>query len=70
MATGIIKTITGRGFGFIRPDDGGDDIFLHVSALVDVTMDDLRPGDRVTYTAQPDPRGKGPRAVDVRRERA
>lgn len=66
MATGTIKTLTDRGFGFIRPDDGGADIFFHQSALVDVTFDRLRQGGRVSFTAEPDPRGKGPRAADVR----
>lgn len=67
MASGTIKTIRDRGFGFITPDDGGEDIFFHVTGLVDVTLDELRPGDRVTYTTEPDTRGKGSRAADVRR---
>jgi cold shock protein len=66
MAEGSIKTITERGFGFIRPDTGRDDIFFHQSALVGVTMDQLRQGDHVTYTAEQDPRGKGMRASVVR----
>jgi CspA family cold shock protein len=66
MAEGTIKTITERGFGFIRPDSGGDDIFFHQSALVGVPMDRLRQGDHVTYIAERDPRGKGPRATEVR----
>ena len=66
MAEGTIKTITERGFGFIRPDDGRDDVFFHQSALVGVTMAQLRQGDHVTYTAEHDPRGKGLRATVVR----
>jgi CspA family cold shock protein len=69
MAEGTIKTITDRGFGFIRPDDGREDVFFHQSALVGVTLAQLQQGDRVTYTAENDPRGKGPRAVEVRRVR-
>jgi cold shock protein len=66
MAEGTIKTITERGFGFIRPDDAREDVFFHQSALVGVTMDQLRQGDHVTYLAEHDPRGKGPRAREVR----
>jgi CspA family cold shock protein len=70
MAQGTIKTITERGFGFIRPDDAREDVFFHQSALVGVTMDQLRQGDHVTYIAEHDPRGKGPRAREVRLARA
>jgi CspA family cold shock protein len=65
QAQGTIKTMTDRGYGFIRPDDEGADIFFHRSALSGVAFEQLREGDRVTYTAEPDPRGKGRRAVDV-----
>ena len=66
MAQGTIKTITDRGFGFIRPEGGGEDVFFHRSALADVAFEQLRQGDRVSYQAEADPRGKGPRASDVR----
>ena len=65
MAEGTIKTITERGFGFIQPQDGREDVFFHRSALVDVALEDMRQGDRVTYSAENDPRGKGPRASGV-----
>lgn len=65
MADGTIKTLTDRGFGFIRPEDGREDIFFHRSALVGVSFEQLRQGDHVTFTAENDPRGKGPRAADV-----
>jgi len=67
MAEGSIKTITERGFGFIQPDTGQDDVFFHRTALVDVGIEELRQGDRVTYTAEHDPRGKGLRATVVHR---
>jgi cold shock CspA family protein len=41
-------------------------VFFHRSALVDVSFDQLRQGDRVTFTAENDPRGKGLRAANVR----
>jgi CspA family cold shock protein len=66
MANGSIKTITERGFGFIQPEHGYEDVFFHRSALVDVSFELLRQGDRVTFTAEKDPRGRGPRAANVR----
>ena len=67
MATGTVKTLTDRGFGFIRPDEGREDIFFHRSSLVGLSMEELHQGDQVTYNTEPDPRGRGLRAVDVRR---
>ena len=66
MANGTIKTLTDRGFGFIQPENAREDVFFHRSALVGVTFEQLRQGDRVTFTAEHDPRGKGMRASDVR----
>ena len=57
---------TDRGFGFIRPENGSEDVFFHRSGLAGGTdFDQLQQGDRVTFTAVSDPRGKGPRAADV-----
>ena len=65
MADGTVKTVTDRGFGFIAPANGQEDVFFHRSALVDVAFEQVRQGDRVTYTAENDPRGKGMRASNV-----
>lgn len=65
MAQGTVKTITDRGFGFIKPDTGGDDLFFHRTALSGVNFDELRVGDKVMYNAENDPRGKGMRAAQV-----
>jgi CspA family cold shock protein len=66
MAQGTIKRLTDRGFGFI--DQGtGQDLFFHSSALQNVTFNELRQGDRVEFAVEPDPRGRGDRAIDVRR---
>ena len=66
MASGTIKTMTDRGFGFIRPDAGGEDLFFHRSALEGVEFAELRQGDRVTYTEQLDERRGRMRAAEVR----
>jgi CspA family cold shock protein len=62
---GEIKRLTDKGFGFITPDGGARDVFFHSSALVDVTYDQLKVGDKVTFETEDS--DKGPRAKDVRR---
>ena len=63
MAEGTIKRLTDKGFGFI--DTGsGQDMFFHMSSLVDVAYEDLREGQKVTYTEGEGP--KGPRAENVK----
>ena len=63
--TGIIKRLTDKGFGFITPDGGAKDVFFHSSALVDVSYDQLRLDDKVTFEVEDSE--KGPRAANVRR---
>jgi CspA family cold shock protein len=67
MAEGTIARVTDRGFGFIQQEHGGEDLFFHTSALQDVAFEDLRRGDRVEYTEEPDTRGRGMRAANVRK---
>lgn len=63
MAEGTIKRLTDKGFGFI--DMGtGKDLFFHMSALQGVRFDDLREGQRVSFTEGRGP--KGPNAENVR----
>ena len=57
--TGAIMTYFGeKGFGFLRPDAGGKDIFFHVSRLVEGLATDLKPGTRVLYELGMDRTGK------------
>ena len=57
MAHGTIKSLRNdRGFGFIAPDGGGNDLFFHSSAVEDPTFDELREGQRVEYQSGQDPR--------------
>ena len=64
--TGTIKRIVSdKGFGFIAPDDGSEDVFFHRSRLAPrVAFDDLREGDQVVFQTRPGE--KGPQAFDVK----
>ena len=50
MATGTVKWFNAtKGYGFIAPDDGGKDVFLHVSALERAGMRAVNEGDKLSY---------------------
>jgi CspA family cold shock protein len=58
QAGSVVTYFDAKGFGFLRPDDGGRDIFFHVSRLVEGLATDLRPGTRVLYELGMDRTGK------------
>lgn len=59
MATGIVKWFNdSKGFGFITPDAGGDDLFAHFSAIQDSGYKSLKENDRVTFDVTEGPKGK------------
>jgi cold shock protein len=55
---------TTKGFGFIAPDGGGKDVFVHVTAVEAAGMSSLAEGQRVTFDTQTD--AKGARAVNLK----
>jgi cold shock protein len=64
--TGIVKFFNGeRGYGFIKPDDGGRDVFVHITAVERAGLKDLAEGQRITFEVEPDKKGKGPKAVNL-----
>ena len=57
MATGIVKWYNPtKGFGFIAPDQGGGDVFVHVSAVERAGMNGLNEGQAVSYELERDQR--------------
>jgi CspA family cold shock protein len=64
--TGTVKFFNGeRGYGFIKPDDGGRDVFVHITAVERAGLKDLIEGQRITFDVEPDKKGKGPKAVNL-----
>ena len=65
MNIGIVKWFdAGKGFGFISPEDGSKDVFVHHSSITGVGYKSLDEGQRVSYSIENGP--KGPAAADVR----
>jgi len=65
MPTGTVKWFNGqKGFGFIQPNDGGSDVFVHISAVERAGLTGLAEGQKVSFEAEQGQ--KGPQAVNVR----
>ncbi len=61
--TGTVKFFnTAKGFGFIQPEQGGNDVFVHATALERAGIRSLNEGDRVTFVLEDDRRGRGKQA--------
>jgi len=65
MTIGTVKFFnTAKGFGFIAPEGGGKDVFVHATAVEAAGMGSLNEGDKVTFDVQPDARGS--KAVNLK----
>lgn len=65
MSTGTVKWFNdAKGFGFITPDDGGDDLFAHFSEIQDSGFKSLKEAQRVSYETKRGP--KGMQAASIR----
>ena len=59
MSTGIVKWFNSqKGFGFITNDNGGDDVFVHFSAIISNGFKNLEEGQRVKFDMEADPKDK------------
>lgn len=65
MASGIVKWFNdAKGFGFITPDEGGEDLFAHFSAIEIEGFKTLKEGQKVTFEVVTGPKGK--QAADIK----
>jgi CspA family cold shock protein len=63
--TGTVKWFNGeKGYGFITPDDGSKDLFVHFSAIQAAGFKSLKENDKVQFEVEQSP--KGPRAANIR----
>ncbi|MEJ0052717.1 MAG: cold-shock protein [Methylovirgula sp.] len=66
MATGTVKFFNDqKGYGFIQPDDGGKDVFVHVSAVERSGLRGLVEGQKVSFEVETDRRSGKPSAVNL-----
>ena len=64
MITGTVKWFNAsKGFGFIQPDGGGQDVFVHISAVERAGMNDLREGQKISFELEDD-RKSGKKSAD------
>jgi CspA family cold shock protein len=67
MPTGIVKFFNSqKGFGFIVVDGGGDDVFVHISAVESSGMNTLSDGQKVSFDTKMDPKKGKPNAINIK----
>ena len=68
MPTGTVKWFNAtKGFGFIQPEDGSKDVFIHATALERAGIRSLNEGDKVSFVLEDDRRGRGKQAAQVQK---
>jgi len=66
--TGTVKFFnTAKGFGFIQPEDGSKDVFVHATALEAAGIRSLNEGDKVSFVLEDDRRGRGKQAAQIQK---
>jgi len=67
MATGTVKWFnSAKGFGFIQPDSGGTDVFVHISAVERAGLSGLIDGQKVSFEEERDPKRGKTSAVNLK----
>lgn len=67
MSTGTIKWFdSAKGYGFIQPDDGSRDVFVHASTVEQAGMEPLQEGQKVAYILRHDPKTRKNAASELR----
>ncbi len=67
MATGTVKWFNDqKGYGFIQPDNGGKDVFVHISAVERAGLRGLAEGQKISYEVEADRRSGNESAVDLK----
>ena len=67
MAEGVVKWFNAtKGFGFIQPDDGGADVFVHISAVERAGLGALREGQKISFELERDPKKGKMAAANLR----
>ena len=68
MTIGTVKFFnTSKGFGFIAPEGGGKDVFVHATALEAAGIRSLNEGDKVSFVLEDDRRGRGKQAGQLQK---
>jgi CspA family cold shock protein len=66
--TGTVKFFnTAKGYGFVQPDDGGKDVFVHATALEQAGIRSLNEGDKISFVLEDDRRGRGKQAGQIQK---
>jgi CspA family cold shock protein len=66
--SGTVKFFNGaKGFGFITPDDGSKDVFVHATAVEAAGLRSLNEGDKVSFTLEDDRKGRGKQAAELQK---
>lgn len=64
--TGTVKFFnTTKGYGFVSPEDGSKDVFVHVTALESAGIHGLNEGDKITFVLEDDRQGKGKQVAQI-----
>ena len=64
--TGTVKFFnTTKGYGFVSPEDGSKDVFVHVSALESAGIHGLNEGDKITFVLEDDRQGRGKQVAQI-----